>query len=162
MIIVGPLSPWLAPHRVCCVFLACSARPSCHHMVQSPATRSSSRAGRADIAGARPQLPSPDMEPVLTTTQHQDHHLLLLLPIRVMPGTSLGSSCHEVCLPPEVVIKDLIKRSFKEKFFPEMLDSSSDLLGWGKNIFYYTWLLFTSVNSEKYLFSRYLQNGNIN
>jgi len=66
------------------------------------------------------------MEPVLTTTQHQDH---LLLPIRVMPGTSLGSSCHYVCLPPEVVIKDLIKRSFKEKFFPEMLDSSSDLLG---------------------------------
>ena len=152
MIIVGPLSPWLAPHRVCCVFLACSARPSCHHMVQYPATRSSSRAGRADIAGARPQLPSPDMEPVLTTTQHQDH---LLLPIRAMADTSLGSSCHHVCLPPEVVIKDLIKRSFKEKFFPEMLDSSSDLLGWGKNIIYYTWLLSTSVNSEKYLFSRW-------
>jgi len=69
---------------------------------------------------------SPDMEPVLTTTQHQDH---LLLPIRAMADTSLGSSCHHVCLPPEVVIKDLIKRSFKEKFFPEMLDSSSDLLG---------------------------------
>ena len=47
------------------------------------------------------------MEPVLTTTQLQNHHLLLAS--LAMVATSLGSSCHEMCLPPEDVIKDKIK-----------------------------------------------------